>query len=308
MINNIPHFYSMIKELELKDFHAKTSLFNAEQSVQILSKCTNIEHLKLLNVDIIDSLDPIRIQNCCPKLHELSLLDCNGMDQLARSWNSRIDSLTLRRGRGTLKYGAILTMDWKHLRKLETTNMHLYDTIKILETASNLSEIHFIPCVQSNKNQFHSVIKRYIVDCPSLEYLCITTRFLQTTCSAVYAALFRAKTRQKNQLEIGLLINRPDVLNDGLEFMSNITKIITALSVFCVEEWLLNVEAYTLRGHSIEYQTNGLGAAIDDLVDNFRGSGIDLMERTKCRFVIGNKGCKMHARPVKWNNDTEWTQ
>ena len=303
LLKNLHHFYSVIKELELRNFYAQTSLFSAEQFIQILSKCTNIEHLKLLNVDINDSLDPIRVQNCCSKLHELSLLRCRGTDQLVRSWNPRIYSLTLRRGRGTFSGRAIVDMDWKHLCKLETVNIRLDDTMKLLNTASNLKEIHFDP-----QNLSDSAIKRFIVDCPSLEYLCITTRFLQTTCSAVYDGLFCTKTRKKSRLEIALMVGKSDNLKNGLEFMSNITKIITALSVFCVEEWILNVEAYTIRGCNIEYETNGLGVAINDLVDNFRGSAIDLMERTKCRFVIGNKGCKMLPRPVKWNNDTECAQ
>merc|ERR1712173_10553 len=100
-------------------------------------------------------------------------------------------------------------------------------------------------------------------------------------------------------LEIGLMVSHREI-TDSTDFMCNITRIVTVLNLSDIKEWIVNVEAYKWSGH-FQYESNGLGAAIVDFLSTAGDFGVHLMERTRYRFIIGNRGCRMIPHHQKWN-------
>lgn len=243
-----------------------------------------------------------RLQECCPKLHELSAIHCRADVSLARAWHSRMDYMAFYPW-NIVAADDLADCDWTKLRKLGVIKMSLSATNRILDTAQKLREIYFIPNTGNPPRTFmapqdiDTLIRRFIVDYPDLEFLYVSTRgHLEKICSAIHHGLFRTKTRSRNKMEIGLMMDC-DEITDGAEFICNLSRIINVLNMSDIREWIVSVE-----GHHkyFQFEHNALGAAIDEMVDSVRGFGVRLMEKTQERFIIGNEGCRMTPHRQKW--------
>ena len=283
-------FFSTITELGLTAFSIRrsTAIF-----VEILGKCSSVERLHLESIHLGSvRLSAGQLNQCCPNLNHLTLIGNiprRGQEvAMLRAWKSRIQTLMVEPGLAD-SLDTLPNMTLGNLTKLGLHDASFATVNRFMELAPNLSAIYFVPHSEERRDsqmtdhQMEMFVRQFIVDFPKMEYLYISTlRSLERICNAINYGLYRTKNTPRYQMEIGLVVDC-SVITDATDFVCNINRVLSALAASKIEEWILSVEASSTG--AFEYGSNGLGAAIDDMISSTGGQEL---KRTRERFIIGN--------------------
>ena len=303
-----PLFFSTITELGLNSFSVAQSI---PRFVELLERCSSVERLHLVLLHFGDDrLSAEQLNRACPNLNHLSLVGnvanvaSRGQEiAVLRAWHSRVDTFMVFPAVSD-SLDALPNIEWANLRKLGLHDASFATTNRFMDLASNLNQIYFVPHSRARRDsqmtdhQMEMFVRQFIVDLPKMKYLYVSTlRSLERICNAINYGLYCTKNTTRNQMEIGLVVDC-SVITDATDFVWNINRVLSGLAASKIGEWILSVEASSTG--AFEYRSNGLGAAINDMIST---TGGQLLKRTRERFIIGNT-IREQALHHHWWDDT----
>lgn len=296
LINDSSPCFSRIDSLSLNSF----SNLPPDKFIEILSKFVELIHLKLHNIAAPGRFDAQSLSLICPKIEMFTNLSAGGayraLTEFALiSWKDRINTLAL----------SIPNYDIPEIQRLCLVEMQEHEINSIFNSVQSLREISWVPncgttpSITFTTEQIERIIKRYIVDQQSLEYLYISTRgHFEDICNGIYRALFMTKKRQREQFEIALNVDLREII-DAEEFVCGISRIIHAVGMCDIEEWIICVGAQENWHFGEYFDWDSMEPVLNDLLQSLQVE-VKLLKGTEEGFVLGNNG-KMSKHCMWWH-------
>ena len=309
LINDSSRCFATVRSLSLYGFMGRYSL-SPRKLIQILSKFKTLEHLKLCGVRGLTSFGTSDLQSLSdlqsafPRIVELGVIGCPLLTFLP-SLSPKLHTLFIS-GPSLPHLG---DYDLSQLERLGVIAAVMPEVHSAMLNIKTLREIAWIPTTgpgplrQSphlEAEDVEDIIKRIIIEQPSLEYLYVSTRgHLEAICNGIYRGLFMTKKRQREQMEIALCVDVREI-SDKEEFLCGISKIIQVLGLCDIEDWLICVDAHC-GVRPVRGETNDLDSmeiSLKDYVQSCPGT-VMLRKATKNGFIIGN-GSRMERHTMWW--------
>ena len=285
-----------ITTLKLYNFRGMAwdeSILKCQQLVRLLNGFNGLTHLDLRNMYYDysrDHCDIDQFKSLCPRIREISMNCVYGLPYavLLAAFGYKLLSLTLDQCfRSSLQFPP--NSDWSKLQRLSVTVPTKNSLDAVLNTATNIKSISFIPKMGRNvrlsDDEIENALENVIIDHSSLQRFSVSTAAecrLEEICNSIHRGLIRIHKKRKEHLEIALYI---DCMESAVtkEFVSLASKILLTLSKSKIEVWKLILEPHGDYSH-IEPMIQ----VMESFIAEHGGKGIKLLDDGSERLVIGN--------------------
>ena len=258
--------------------------------VQLLSKFESLVYLRLHRVQMHGRLDPSELSLVCPKIKEIVSIGTHRkiIEPMFLSWKCKIDSLFFHEFSGLA-----LGSDVSSIKRLGICGL---SASSLFHQSKTLEEImchpfYFDSETPSERAELQLQREELLVKCieeqPMLKYLYIWTgQYFEASCNGFYRGLFSTKKRNRKQFEVTLSVDAGQIKDEGEEdFVCCIAKIIHAITMSDIEEWMICVDA--------------IQANKEEIHEGFcwPGANEKIIERS---VEILDSSCEMHESDEIW--------
>ena len=298
-INDLSRCFASIQSLSLCHFGSRDrATLDSLRFMKMLAKFEALEHLKLFLVNGTDGVFFDQIQSICPRITSFA---ANGslrqsISPFLISLCPQLDSLCV--DGCSLQNVSIANCDVSGLKRLCLSALKMPKVRSLLFSNKTLREISWIPNINTTpapRLKAHDVedtVKRILIEQPLLEFLYVSTRgHLEAICNGIHRGMFMIKKRKRKQFEIALDVDVREISN-AEELLCGITRIIHALGMCNIEEWMICVDAHCRQ----RFDWDPMEKSLRELV---KSCLLTITVRGNAKRFIISKDCTKY-RHSKW--------
>lgn len=297
LINDSSPCFANVRCLPLQEFNNMTP----NLLVQLLSKFESLVYLRLQSVQMHGRLDPSDLASVCPKIKEIVSIGAHRtiVEPMLLSWKCKIDSLFWHEFSGIIPVDS----DFTSIKRLGFCGLSASRCLRLFHQSKPLEEIMWIPPYFGSGTpseraelelQHEELLMKCIEEQPLLKYLYISTKqYFEASCNGVYRGLFSTKKRKRKQFEVTLYVDADQIGSEGEDdFVCCIAKIIHAITMSDIEEWMICVAAYD------GFRWEPMKESLDDLLKSLTVP-VKCLKATDHGFILGND-CRMRRHCLWW--------
>ena len=297
MVKNASGFYN-VTTLAI---YRRTAMIQSSLLIRLLSLFPNLNHLSLSGIGFRTSSMLQQLPSVCPSIRQLFCYVVPDDISILRTLSSTLDTLSLNQGSIDPVGLSFDNFDWLKLERLCLMAPSRNVMSQFLENAKRLKQICFAPNVYACSARMTAqgvglMTRELFTDYPSLEFIYISTRgHFERICNSIHSGLYHTRKLERELLEIALHLDSSEI-EDLDDFICNISKILTVISVSKTKQWMMTLEPHQ------QYDSRPMVKAIRELIDSYPGLDIKLLYRSTNTLVVGNSECKALPHRHWWND------